>query len=172
MRMLLIAAAVGASVVSAGAQSPSKAEKKGQGAAPAAQHVLVTPDSVQWGPAPPVLPAGAQAAVLDGDPSKAGFFTLRLKFPDGYKVPAHTHPTDENITIIQGTFLAGMGDTFSEAGLHEFVAGSFIKMPREMRHFAAAKGETVVQIYGKGPFVVNYVNPNDDPTTKKSTARQ
>jgi hypothetical protein len=91
-------------------------------------HQLLTPGDVKWGPAPPVLPAGAQVAVLDGDPFKPGFFTLRLKFPDGYKIPAHTHPTDENIVVVQGTFRAGMGDAFSEPGFHDFPVGSFVKM--------------------------------------------
>lgn len=165
MRTFLITLVVGASVVAAGAQTGSKAAK--HVAAPAT-HVLLTPDAIKWGPAPPVLPAGAQVAVLDGNPFAPGFFTLRLKFPDGYKVPAHTHPTDENIVVVQGTFRAGMADAYNEAGLHDFPAGSFIKMPRQMAHFATAKGETIVQIYGKGPFVVSYVNPNDDPTKKTS----
>jgi quercetin dioxygenase-like cupin family protein len=162
--MVLVA---GLCAATAGAQTSKPAAKKM--AAPAA-HVILTPGDMKWGPAPPVLPAGAQVAVLDGDPFKPGFFTLRLKFPDGYKIPVHTHPTDEHITVISGTFKAGMGDAFSDTGLHEFASGSYLKMPKGMRHFAAAKGETVVQIYGPGPFVVNYVNPSDDPTRKTGTA--
>jgi anti-sigma factor ChrR (cupin superfamily) len=107
--------------------------------------------------------------VLDGDPSKPGFFTLRLKFPDGYKVPAHWHPTVENIVVVQGTFRAGMGDTLTESGLHDFPAGSFIVMPKGMRHFASARGEVIVQVYGQGPFLVNYVNPADNPAKKTGT---
>ncbi|HEX3646005.1 MAG TPA: cupin domain-containing protein [Vicinamibacterales bacterium] len=164
-KIFAIALIAGLSAGAAAAQTSKPAAKK---MAPAA-HVILTPGDLKWGPAPPVLPAGAQVAVLDGDPFKPGFFTLRLKFPDGYKIPVHTHPTDENIVVISGTFRAGMGDAFSDAGLHEFPAGSFLKMPKEMRHFAAAKGEVVVQIYGNGPFVVNYVNPSDDPTKKSST---
>src|SRR4051794_10372144 len=63
-----------------------------------------------WGPAPPVLPKGAQFAVLSGDPSKSGQFTVRLKMPAGYKVPAHNHPTAELVTVISGDFGFGMGD--------------------------------------------------------------
>ena len=163
MRNLLVVLALGATITGASAQTPAKAAK-----ADVPAHVILTPADLKWGPAPPVLPAGAQIAVLDGDPTKPGFFSLRLKFPDGYKIPAHWHPTDENIVVVQGTFRAGMGDVLADAQLHEFAVGSFIKMPRKMHHFAAAKGETVVQIYGDGPFVVNYLNPNDDPT-KKST---
>src|SRR4051812_45903077 len=161
MQMLTMALAITASTLAAGAQAPAKAAKPAAGAA--AAHVLLTPGDIKWGPAPPVLPPGAQAAVLDGDPSKPGFFTLRLKFPDGYKIPAHWHPTVENIVVVQGTFRAGMGDTHTDAGLHDFPAGSFIVMPKEMRHFASARGEVIVQIYGQGPFLVNYVNPADNP---------
>ncbi|MEN3339014.1 MAG: hypothetical protein V7647_2690 [Acidobacteriota bacterium] len=168
MQMFLMALAIGASAATASAQTPAKTTKPAT-AAPAA-HVLLTPGDIKWGPAPPVLPAGAQVAVLDGDPFKPGFFTLRLKFPDGYKIPAHWHPTDENVTVLQGTFRAGMGDAYSDAGLHDFAAGSFIRMPKRVRHFASAKGEVIVQIDGQGPFVVNYVNPADDPS-KKSTAK-
>jgi hypothetical protein len=58
------------------------------------QHTAMTPAELKWGPAPPALPPGAQIAVLDGDPGKDGFFTLRLKFPDGYKIaPTGTRPT-------------------------------------------------------------------------------
>jgi quercetin dioxygenase-like cupin family protein len=166
-RIFAMALAIGACGAAAGAQAPSKPAGKSHAAA----HVILTPGDMKWGPAPPVLPAGAQVAVLDGDPFKPGFFTLRLKFPDGYQIPAHTHPTDENIVVIQGLFKAGMGDAYSESALHDFPAGSFLKMPKQMRHFASAKGEVIVQIYGSGPFVVNYVNPNDDPTKKSTTTR-
>src|SRR5688572_9000651 len=74
------------------------------------QHVFVTPSTLQWGPAPDSLPPGAQAAVIDGDPSKAGTFVIRLKFPSGYTVPPHWHPTDENVVVLQGTMRIGMGD--------------------------------------------------------------
>src|SRR5690349_13828723 len=65
---------------------------------------------IQWGPAPPVVPPGAQLAVISGDPSKEGLFTMRLKMPANYKVPAHHHPTAEYVTVISGDFRAGLGD--------------------------------------------------------------
>lgn len=169
MQMLVMALAMGAATMAGGAQAPAPAAKAKPAATPAA-HVLLTPGDVKWGPAPPVLPAGAQVAVLDGDPFKPGFFSLRLKFPDGYKIPAHWHPTDENIVVVQGTFRAGMGDAYSDAGLHDFPVGSFVKMPMRMRHFATAKGEVIVQVYGQGPFVVNYVNAADNPAKKTGAA--
>ena len=68
-------------------------------------HVVVGPDKLSWGPAPPSVPKGAQVAVLSGDPGKSGLYALRLKVPAGYKVPAHTHPTDENITVLSGSII-------------------------------------------------------------------
>jgi quercetin dioxygenase-like cupin family protein len=129
-------------------------------------HVIVTPDKLQWKPHP-ALPAGAMAAVLSGDPTKAGsVFAVRVKLPDGYKVPPHWHPSDENVTVIQGTLLIATGDKFDMTKLESVPAGSFMHMPKEMRHFAATKGETILQVHGVGPFEVNYVNPADDPRKK------
>lgn len=116
---------------------------------------------IQWGPAPSVLPPGAQIAVIEGNPGSTGTFTLRLKFPNGYKIPPHTHPTIENITVLEGTFLAGMGTQFDESKLEAYARGGFFSLPAEHAHFAMARGETVVQVHGLGPFVVTYVNqPN------------
>src|SRR5687767_6179739 len=93
------------------AVSAYQAPKSKPAAAPSpGQHVMVTPDQVKWGPAPPALPPGAQAAVLSGDPAKAAMFVVRVKFPDGYTVPPHWHPTDEYVTVLSGTLMAGIGD--------------------------------------------------------------
>ena len=133
----------------------------------AQSHPMMAPTDVKWGPPPPTLPPGAQLAVLDGDPSKPGLFTLRLKLPDGYRIAPHWHPTDEHLTVIQGTFGLGMGNTLDTKALKMLPAGSYAKMPSETRHYAVSKGETIVQVSGPGPFVVNYVNPKDDPSKKE-----
>jgi mannose-6-phosphate isomerase-like protein (cupin superfamily) len=131
-------------------------------------HVMVTPSAVTWGPGPAALPAGAQAAVLEGDPSKAGPFTLRLKMPEGYKIAPHYHPADEHVTVLQGTFVMGLGEKFDQAAGRELAVGSFAMMPQGTRHFAWTKGETIVQLHGIGPWGVTYVNANDDPRKKSS----
>lgn len=123
-----------------------------------------SPD-VQWGPAPPILPAGAQMAVLDGDPSQAVPFTLRLRLPDGYRLAPHTHPTDEHVTVIRGKFLVGMGSSFDEGAMQALAPGGYVTAPANHPHFATARGETVVQVHAMGPFVVTYVNPADAPKT-------
>lgn len=152
-RLFAMATAMAVTAVAASAQ---------QGAT--AKHVMVMPADVKWGPAPPVLPPGAQMAVLDGDPAKEGLYTLRLKFPDGYRIAPHTHPGVENVVVISGTLLIGMGATRNEASMHQLPAGSFTSIPKASPHYAGAKGDTVIQIYGPGPFVLEYVNPKDKPT--------
>jgi quercetin dioxygenase-like cupin family protein len=136
------------------------------------QHVMVTPDAVKWGPAPPALPAGGQVMVLDGDPSKAGPFALRLKMPAGYRIPPHWHPTDEHVVVLQGALLIGMGDKLVEGEFKTLPAGSYGRLPAKTPHFAGAKEETVLVVYGTGPFEVTYVNPSDDPRKKKGPTAQ
>jgi ketosteroid isomerase-like protein len=126
---------------------------------------VITPAAqVKWMDVPPFLPKGAKLAVLVGDPSKPEPFTLRLQMPDGYKIAPHTHPTDEHVTVMSGTFRAAMGDKWDDKALADFAPGSYANMAATMPHYAAAKGATVVQVHGVGPFIVNYVNPADDPS--------
>jgi hypothetical protein len=142
-------------------------KNKRRGTGTHVKHVVVTPDQIKWGPAPPSLPPGAELAVLSGDPSKAGVpFTIRAKMPDGYKVPPHWHPTNENVNVIQGTLMVGMGNKFDESAGSEMPTGSYALMPKGVRHFAWAKGETIIDVYGMGPFAITYVNPSDDPRHK------
>ena len=119
--------------------------------------------TIKWGPAPAVFPAGTQMAVLQGDPSQAGMFTVRLEFPAGMRIAPHFHPTDELVTVISGTFLVGMGDTIQAAKALVLPTGSFIVAPANGHHYAIARGRTVVQVTAMGPFVLTYVNPKDMP---------
>ncbi|MBI4499899.1 MAG: cupin domain-containing protein [Gemmatimonadetes bacterium] len=122
-----------------------------------------------WGPAPAAFPAGAKLAVLQGDPGQAGLFTVRLDMPDGYKIAPHFHPTDEYVTVIEGTFLVGMGDRIDAKQATALPAGGFVTAGANMHHFAIAKGHTVVQVHAMGPFALTYVNPADDPQKKSAT---
>lgn len=128
------------------------------------QHAIVAlPDKIAWGPAPPSLPRGAEVAVVEGDPSKAGAFTMRLRAPDGYRIPPHFHPVVEHVTVIQGTFRVGMGEKFDAAKLADLPTGTFAALSPGVRHFAQAQGQTVVQLHGIGPWSLTYVDPADDP---------
>ncbi len=120
-------------------------------------------DTLQWGPAPAVFPAGAKMAVVSGDPTKAGPFVVQLSMPDGYRLPPHFHPTDETGEVKQGTFVFGTGDTLDLAKAKPMKVGDKGSIPANMHHFAAAKGATIVAVTSMGPFAMTYVNPADTP---------
>jgi hypothetical protein len=106
---------------------------------------------------------GAKMAILEGDPSKEGLFTMRLKLPDGYRVFPHWHPKTERLTIISGTVNLGAGDRFDPKATQALAAGTYSSMPPKMTHFAWMKGETILQLSSIGPWEIIYVNPSDDP---------
>jgi len=121
-------------------------------------HKIVHFGDLKWTP----IMKGCDLAAVSGDPSAEGApFVLRIRCADGIKVPAHWHPTDENLTVLKGTFLVAMGETYDETKLQPMNVGNFATMPKEMRHFALCKGETIVQIHAMGPFKVNCVNPSE-----------
>jgi quercetin dioxygenase-like cupin family protein len=129
----------------------------------AAHAIVVPPDQITWGPAPPVLPAGAKLAVLEGNPNEAGPFTMRLLMPDRYRLPPHYHPAVEHVTVVKGTLKVGMGEKFDPSALTPLPAGTFAALEPGTRHFVEAQGETILQLHGIGPWALVYVNPADDP---------
>jgi hypothetical protein len=143
------------------------ADEKKTAAAKVPDHAMFAPADIQWTDAPSVLPAGAKAAVLDGDPSKPGYFAMRLKVPDGYKIMPHWHPNVERITVISGTLNMGLGDTFDESKGHAMSAGTYGAIQPKVHHFAWTTGETEIQITTLGPWKLVYVNPKDDPSKNK-----
>src|SRR6266536_4139246 len=164
LAVLFVPFCLGADPVTGGKDQPGHASDK--------DHVVVRPEKIVWQPAPPSLPPGAQLAVLVGDPGKPGAaFTIRAKMPDGYKVPPHWHPHDENVTVLQGMLLIGRGDKLEPAKAEELPVGSYMRMPKNMRHFALARGETILQVHGIGPFEIHYVNPADDPRKKADSPK-
>jgi quercetin dioxygenase-like cupin family protein len=118
---------------------------------------------LKWGPAPPFFPKGAQFAVLQGDPSSDGVYTVRLQMPAGYYIAPHYHPADEHVTVISGALRLGMGDVEDSTKAMTLTAGGFVTAGANMHHFARAMEPTVVQVHGPGPFAITYVNPKDDP---------
>src|SRR5215471_8895027 len=113
---------------------------------------VYTPKEIKWADAPPVLPPGARAVVLEGDPGKEGPFVLRVWMPDGYRILPHTHPKPERVTVISGTFHVGMGEKFDPDKGQAMPAGSFGTRPAGMKHFVWTKGETVIRLHGTGPW--------------------
>ena len=127
-------------------------------------HVIVAlPDQLTWGPAPAVLPPGAKLAVLEGDPTVAGPYTMRLQMPDGYRIPPHFHHATEHVTVVKGTFKVGMGEAFDGSKMTALPTGTFAALEPGVRHFAEAKGVTILQLHGDGPWGLTYVNQADDP---------
>ena len=128
--------------------------------------VVVPIATVKWVDAPDSLPKGAKVASIEGDFTKPGPFTVRLDVPSGYRIPPHQHPTDEHITVLSGTFRVARGDTWNDAALNDLTAGSFANLGAHQPHFMEAKGRTILQVHGMGPFVADYVNPADDPSKR------
>jgi len=148
------------------AQAGAKKQAPPPPPAMAMKNVMIAADELKWGPGPDALPPGAQLAVVEGDPGKAGMFTVRAKMPDGYKVPPHSHPTDELVTILSGTLKVGNGAKWDDASMKTLGPGGYANMKKRMNHYVQAQGETILQITAMGPFIVNYVNPKDDPRKK------
>ena len=134
-------------------------------------HKIVRSGDLKWTP----ILKGCELAAVSGDPNSDGVpFVIRLRCTAGTVIPAHWHPTDENVTVMKGAFLVGMGDKYDETKLQTMNPGNFVSMPKEVRHYAQSKTDTVAQVHGVGPFKVNWVNPADvappDAPEKKSAA--
>jgi len=129
--------------------------------------IFIAPPDITWGDVPPALPPGAKFAVLEGNSFNAEPYTIRIKMPENYKIPAHWHTMVERVTVISGTLNLGMGDKLDIAQGKAFPAGSFIFIPAKKNHFAWADEDTIIQINGDGPFDINYINPADDPRITK-----
>ena len=133
------------------------------------QAKFYSPEKIEWKDGPPSLPAGAKVAVLEGDPAKEGPFVMRLLVPDGYHIPPHTHPKTERVTVILGVFYLAMDDKLDRSAAQKLTTGTYGFWPAGMKHAAWAEGETVVQLHGIGPWIINYVNPADDPRNAKKS---
>jgi quercetin dioxygenase-like cupin family protein len=124
------------------------------------------PDALTW-KANPMFPNGAQTVLLVGDPSKPGAFVLYTKFPANYRVPPHTHPFSEVVTIISGSMGNGMGEKFDPQKGEMLKAGSLLALPANHAHYVwTGDEEVIVQIEATGPWGITYINPADDPRKK------
>ncbi|HEY0969494.1 MAG TPA: cupin domain-containing protein [Gemmatimonadales bacterium] len=120
--------------------------------------VTMRAGAVQWGPVEtPGFAPGLEIGVVSGNPGQAGPYTIRLRFPSGYAFPPHWHPTTENLTVLSGRFLLGMGERSDDDALEEYTPGDYLMIPAKMPHFGRVEGETVIQLHGTGPFEIKLV---------------
>jgi quercetin dioxygenase-like cupin family protein len=139
--------------------------------------MIVEPGSEKWGDVPAAAMVGTpsvemggtvRVAVLQGDPMTAVHaYTLRLSCTDGTKIAPHWHPTTENVTVIKGTAAVGMGSNWDDAALKDVSTGGFFWAAPHMKHFAQCKGDTILQVHGIAPFVLNFIGPGDSQPAKK-----
>jgi quercetin dioxygenase-like cupin family protein len=130
-------------------------------------HIMLNTGDFKWMDAPPGLPPGSKVAVLSGDPSKAGPFTIRIMMPENYKVPPHTHPSYENVVVLEGSLYMGSGEKIEESKAMKLDAGGYSAIPAGSPHYVFSKDKVTLQVNGEGPFAINYINPADDPRNKK-----
>jgi hypothetical protein len=120
--------------------------------------VVLTPDEMKWQSQGGLTVPGLEQLNLIGDPAKPGPYTIRLRFPKGFRIAPHTHPDAREVTILSGTFATGYGERFTPANLKVLPAGSFYTEPANMPHYIEIKEETVLQVSGTGPSGRKYVN--------------
>lgn len=131
---------------------------------PAARHVVVTPEQLVW---KFILP-GTEMAVVSGNPDKkGGIYVIRIRTKGEVKVRPHWHPTEEHITVLEGSFLMAHGDKYDASKLIELKPGAHSVVPATMPHFGFHKAGNVIEIFGEAPFAINWVNPEDDPNRPK-----
>jgi quercetin dioxygenase-like cupin family protein len=127
----------------------------------------ILPEDIEWKPFP-AFPPAARLAVVVGEPTKPGPYTIRVKVPSGVKLMPHKHPEDRVYTVISGVFYIGVGDQFDADKLQAYAPGSVVVLPGDTHHFHWAKsGEYVTQVTAIGPLGLEYLDPNDDPREQK-----
>jgi hypothetical protein len=125
--------------------------------------MALTPAEMKWTSQGGLALPGMEQVNLIGDPAKPGPYTLRLKFPAGYKLAPHTHPDSREVTILSGTWYTGYGEKFDAAALKALPAGSFYTEPANAPHFVEVREPVMVQVSGIGPSGRKFVNPADNP---------
>lgn len=133
--------------------------------APTVMADTASQDGLTWGPPPPGLPAGSRSAVVSGDPTKSGPFTVRVEMPPGYVVRPHHHPNSEELRLIEGTLHLGHGTTWDEKSMKAVSVDKPVKIGAKQPHFLHAASRVVLEVRSTGPFAITYIDPKDDPRT-------
>ena len=125
--------------------------------------VALTPADMKWTSQGALATPGLEQLNLIGDPAKPGPYTLRLKFPKGFKIAPHTHPDSREVTVLSGVFATGYGETFDGAKLKILPAGSFYTEPANVPHYIEIEEEVVLQVSGTGPSGRKFVDQPEGP---------
>ena len=122
--------------------------------------IRMTPDQAEWKEVPDGH--GVKMAVVSGDPSKAGLYVIRVKFPPGIMSAPHFHPEDRHAVVLRGTWYTGTDDSWDPDKTVALKPGSYMKHPAGAVHYDGAKDEEViVQIAGYGPSGTTEVFPGE-----------
>jgi quercetin dioxygenase-like cupin family protein len=128
----------------------------------------VLPEDIDWKPFA-AFPPSVRLAIIVGQPSEAGPYTIRVRAPRGAKLMPHRHPEDRVYTVMSGVFYIGLGDQFDADRLEAYPPGSVIILPGNTWHFHWAKSsEYVTQITAIGPLGLEYNSAKDDPRNNHS----
>jgi hypothetical protein len=113
------------------------------------------------------FPLDQRFETVSGDPAKSGaLYVIRIHAEAGYIIMPHTHPEDENIVVVKGTWALGMGDRFNRQALETMELGTYGLVAKKMAHFALSKTDTIIQVHGVGPFTTQWVVPMYELTDK------
>ncbi|MBL3558880.1 MULTISPECIES: cupin domain-containing protein [Marinobacter] len=125
-------------------------------------HTMVTPSDLEWGPVGSMAP-GAQITIIEGDLAEEEPFTMRLKLPADYVIAPHIHPAYERVTVLSGTFHFAQGKEVDLTKATALPEGSVAIMSPGDPMFGFTEEEVVIQLHGRGPWGIEYLNPEDDP---------
>ena len=177
MSMQKLVSAVCLAVLVGGAVAQTKTPAKTGSAGAKQSPMVVEPGTEKWGEVPAAALVGTpsvemggtlQLAVIQGDPMTEGrSYTLRLSCTDGLKIAPHWHPKTENVTVIKGEAAVGIGSKWDDAAMKSVPAGGFFSAGPQMRHYAQCKGDTVLQVHGIAPFVVNFASADESEPARK-----
>lgn len=134
--------------------------------------IQFTSTDFRWVNAPPSMPVGTRIQVLEGNPTRAGLFTMRVKLPAQTTLMPHSHPQDERVTVLSGAAYVGFGNKVDLAKAKQFGAGSYYVNPARLHHYAYFGEETVIQLTGTGPWEIHYLKAPETPKKKKKKKKR
>jgi hypothetical protein len=132
--------------------APTAAEAQVGRPGPSTVHVMVTPSQLHWQGG-----GSTSYAVVEGDPEKAGEYSVIYRVADGHWIAPHWHPYLKRVVVLSGTLLMGSGESGDTSHVTALPAGSFSIVPAKTVHYEGAKGQTMVLFTGQGPLATHFV---------------